>query len=85
VLEDFRRLETVKQGRKKVFRSLLRQDKGHQGEWEAFVSALRSGKDSPVSFAEIVNTMLATFALEESRTSGTPIAISGLRSNRFEE
>jgi predicted dehydrogenase/NADPH:quinone reductase-like Zn-dependent oxidoreductase len=85
VLEDFRRLETVKQGRKKVSRSLMRQDKGHRAEWEAYVSALRSGKDSPISFAEIVNTMSATFALEESRSSGIPIAISGLPSNRFEQ
>jgi Predicted dehydrogenases and related proteins len=85
VLEDFRRLETVKQGRKKVSRSLLRQDKGHRAEWEAFVSALRNGTDSPISFAEIVNTMSATFALEESRASGIPIAISGLPSSRFEQ
>ena len=85
VLEDFRRLETVKQGRKKVSRSLLRQDKGHRAEWEAFVSALRNGKDSPVPFAEIVYTMSATFALEESRSCGIPIAISGLPSNRFDQ
>jgi predicted dehydrogenase/threonine dehydrogenase-like Zn-dependent dehydrogenase len=85
VLEDFRRLETVKQGRTKVSRSLFRQDKGHRAEWEAFVSALRNGKGSPVPFAEIVNTMSATFALEESRSSGIPIAISGMPSNRFDQ
>ncbi len=78
VLEDFRRLELVSRGRKQVFRSWLRQDKGHRGEWEAFVSALRTGGDSPLPFAEIVTTMQATFALEESRSSGQPISVGGL-------
>jgi predicted dehydrogenase/threonine dehydrogenase-like Zn-dependent dehydrogenase len=82
VLEDFRRLETVSQGHKQVFRSLLRQDKGHRGEWKAFVDAMRSGADSPLSLAEIATTMLATFALEESRSSGQTISLVGLRSDR---
>jgi predicted dehydrogenase/threonine dehydrogenase-like Zn-dependent dehydrogenase len=81
VLEDFRRLELVGRGRKQVFRSWLRQDKGHRGEWEAFVSALRTGGDSPLPLAEIVTTMLATFALEESRSSGQPISVGGLQSH----
>jgi len=75
VLEDFRRLELVAQGRKQVFRSLLRQDKGHRGEWQAFVDAIRKGGTSPIPFSEIVATMRATFALEESRSSGQPVAI----------
>jgi predicted dehydrogenase/threonine dehydrogenase-like Zn-dependent dehydrogenase len=77
VLEDFRRLETVIRGQKRVFRSPLRQDKGHRGEWEAFVAAVRTGGDSPLPLAEIVTTMLATFALEESRSSGEVISIRG--------
>lgn len=85
VLEDFRRLELVCRGRKQVFRSLWRQDKGHRGEWEAFVAALRTGGDCPLPLAEIVTTMLATFALEESRSSGQPISVGGLQRQRFEE
>ena len=84
VLEDFRRLELASDGRKQVFRSLLRQDKGHRGEWKAFVEAIRSGADSPTSLAEIITTMTATFALERSRASGQPISV-GLHSDRFEE
>jgi predicted dehydrogenase/threonine dehydrogenase-like Zn-dependent dehydrogenase len=75
VLDDFRRLELVGTGKKQVFRSRLRQDKGHQGELEAFVTAIRNGAQSPIPFAEIVNTMLATLALEESRCLGTPIRL----------
>jgi hypothetical protein len=70
VLEDFRRLELVRGGKKRVFRSLLRQDKGHRGEWEAFVTAIQTGASSPIPFREVVSTMLATFALEESRCLG---------------
>lgn len=75
VLEDFRRLELVAQGRKQVFRSLLSQDKGHRSEWQAFVDAIRNGGTSPIPFSEIVATMLATFALEESRALGQPVAV----------
>jgi predicted dehydrogenase len=85
VLEDFRRLELVAQGRKQVFRSPFRQDKGHGGEWEAFAGAVRCGEDSPLPFSEIVTTMLATFALEESRSSGQPIPVRGFANHPFEE
>jgi predicted dehydrogenase/threonine dehydrogenase-like Zn-dependent dehydrogenase len=80
VLEDFRRLELIGQGRKQVFRSLLRQDKGHRAEWEAFITAIRTGGNSPIPLAEIATTMLATFALEKSRSSGQPVAVGGLQS-----
>ena len=62
-----------------MLRSFLHQDKGHSGEWEAFVAAVKNGTDSPIPFREIVSTMLATFALEESRCVGQPVAVTGLR------
>src|SRR6266481_3170546 len=83
-LEDFRRLDLVSRGRKQVFRSYLRQDKGHGAEWRAFVEAIRAGGASPIPFAEIVNTMATTFALEESRASGQPIPVGGLQSHSQE-
>jgi predicted dehydrogenase len=75
VLEDFRRLELVRGGKKSVFRSFLRQDKGHRGEWEAFVAAIRTGAESPIPFGEVMSSMLATFALEESRCLGKSVAV----------
>jgi predicted dehydrogenase len=75
VLEDFRRLELVRNGKKHVVRSLLRQDKGHRGEWKAFITAIQTGAESPIPFHEVVNTMLATFALEQSRCLGQPVAV----------
>lgn len=75
VLEDFRRLELARGGKKRVLRSLLRQDKGHRAEWEAFATAIRTGAASPIPFREVVSTMLATFALEDSRCLGKPVAV----------
>jgi predicted dehydrogenase/threonine dehydrogenase-like Zn-dependent dehydrogenase len=75
VLEDFRRLELARGGKMRVFRSLLRQDKGHRGEWEAFATAIRTAADSPIPFREVVSTMLATFALEDSRCLGQPVIV----------
>ena len=81
VLEDFRRLELIRGGKKQVYRSLLRQDKGHHGEWKAFVHAIKRGAGSPISFDEIMSTMLSTFALEQSRCLGQPVAIEPVRQN----
>src|SRR5579863_6860412 len=81
MLEDFGRLELIRGGKKRVLRSLLRQDKGHADEWKAFAAAIKTGADSPIPLREIVTTMLATFALEESRGSGKPAVIRELRRN----
>ncbi len=75
VLEDFRRLELVRAGKKHVFRSPLRQDKGHRAELEAFVKAIQSGTRSPISFHQAAATMMATFALEESRCLGQRVSV----------
>ena len=79
VLEDFRRLELIHHGRKKIFRSHLRADKGHHAELQAFITAIQAGGQSPISMNELVTTMLTTFALEESRSSGQPIAVRELQ------
>ena len=76
VLEDFRRLELVRGGNRRVYRSLLGQDKGHRGEWEMFITAIQTGAESPIPFREVVNATLATFALEESRCLAKPVAVS---------
>jgi predicted dehydrogenase len=78
VLEDFRRLELIQRGKKSVVRSRWRQDKGHRGEWEAFVRAVQTGAEEPIPFREAARTMLATFALEESRCLGQPVAVKEL-------
>ncbi|HXM64705.1 MAG TPA: bi-domain-containing oxidoreductase [Terriglobales bacterium] len=76
VLEDFRRLELVRHGRKQTFRSRFRQDKGHRGELEAFAAAVCGRGELPIPFDEIVSTTLATLRAVESRSSGQPIEVN---------
>ncbi len=75
VLEDFRRLELVRNGRKQVVHSRLRQDKGHAAEWEAFASAVRGGGETPIPFAEIVASTLATLRAVDSLSTGQPMPV----------
>jgi predicted dehydrogenase/threonine dehydrogenase-like Zn-dependent dehydrogenase len=75
VLEDFRRLELVRHGRKQVFRSRLRQDKGHRAEWQAFAAAIRTGGEAPIPFSEIVGAALATLRAVGSLSSGLPVLV----------
>jgi len=72
VLEDFRRCELLQQGKKQKFRSIFRQDKGHDGEWRAFVEAIKKQDEAPISFEEIVTSTLATLRVLDSRSSGRP-------------
>ena len=76
VLEDFRRLELVRHGRKQTFHSRFRQDKGHRAELEAFAAAVRSHGEVPIPFAEIVSATLATLRATESRSSGRPVEVN---------
>jgi predicted dehydrogenase/threonine dehydrogenase-like Zn-dependent dehydrogenase len=75
VLEDFRRLELVRHGRKQIVRSLLRQDKGHTGEWRLFAKAIKDGEEAPIPFNEIVATTLSTLRIAESRRSGEAVEV----------
>jgi predicted dehydrogenase len=75
VLEDFRRLELVRHGRKQTLRSRFRQDKGHRAEIEAFAAAVGSRGESPIPLDEIVSTTLATLRAVESRSSGQPVDV----------
>jgi len=73
VLDDFRSLEMVKDGRRKVVKSGLRQDKGHFGEWQAFVKAIREGGQPPIPYEQIIGVTKATFAVVGSLRSGKGI------------
>ncbi|PYV82284.1 MAG: hypothetical protein DMG93_12445 [Acidobacteria bacterium] len=70
VLDDFRRLDLVRHGRKRSIRSWLKQDKGHVAEWQAFAESIRMGGPVPISFEEIFSTTLATFRIAECLRSG---------------
>jgi predicted dehydrogenase len=74
VLDDFRSLETVKDGKKKTVK-LASQDKGHFNEWQAWVSGIRSGT-APIAYEHLIGVTKATFAAVESiRKNGEKISI----------
>jgi predicted dehydrogenase/threonine dehydrogenase-like Zn-dependent dehydrogenase len=62
VLDDFRSLELVHQGRRQVLRSPLRQDKGHRAEWEAFTTAITTGGTPPIPYEHLFGVSEAALA-----------------------
>lgn len=74
VLDDFRRLELLREGKREVMHSRLRQDKGHRSGWEAFLQAVRSGGSAPIPYEHLLGVTQATFA-----------ALRSLRNGRVEE
>ncbi|PWB54123.1 MAG: oxidoreductase [Anaerolineales bacterium] len=62
VLDDFRQLELVAHGKRKVIHSRLRQDKGHRAEWHAFSKALIAGSTPPIPYDQLFAVTEATFA-----------------------
>ncbi len=75
VLDDFRRLELVRNGRRQVIHSRWRQDKGHVGEMRAFVESVRAGRPAPIPFDEIVASTLTTFRVRDSLAVNEPMAV----------
>lgn len=72
VLDDFRSLELIENGQRRVRKSWWRADKGHAAEWKAFERAVLSGGPEPIPIEEIVTTTLATFRLMDSLRGGKP-------------
>jgi predicted dehydrogenase/threonine dehydrogenase-like Zn-dependent dehydrogenase len=74
VLDDFRRLELVERGRRRVRRSWLRQDKGHRGELRAFINSVRGEQNAPIPFGEILAATRITFqAVQRLRMPTTTV------------
>jgi predicted dehydrogenase/threonine dehydrogenase-like Zn-dependent dehydrogenase len=75
VLDDFRRLELVRNGRKNSSRSWLKQDKGHAAEWKAFCECIQNGRPAPISFEEIAASTRATIWIVDSLCSGRELKV----------
>jgi predicted dehydrogenase/threonine dehydrogenase-like Zn-dependent dehydrogenase len=76
VLDDFRSLETVSKGRRQTQRSRLRQDKGHQAEWEAFSQAVQTGGPPPIPYDQLFGVTRAAFASVEAVRTRQTILLS---------
>jgi predicted dehydrogenase/threonine dehydrogenase-like Zn-dependent dehydrogenase len=75
VLEDFRRLELVRHGKKQAMHARWRQDKGHRGECEALAGAIREGQAAPIPFDQIVGATLAALRIQDSLALGHSMSV----------
>ncbi len=70
ILDDYRKLTTIRNGRRKVRRSRLRQDKGHKAEWQAFIKAITDTGEPPIPYDHLFGVSRATFAAVDALRSG---------------
>jgi len=66
VLNDYRSLEMIHKGKRRVVRSPLKQDKGHVGEWQAFSTTILQGGSPPIPYRDLFGVTRATFAALQS-------------------
>jgi len=75
VLDDFRSLEMVHNGRCKIVRSRLRQDKGHGATWQIFTDAILKTGQPPIPYDQIFGVTKATFSAVQSLRTGEKLEI----------
>jgi predicted dehydrogenase len=75
VLEDFRRLELARDGRKQTIHSRWRQNKGHREEWRAFAQSIHGQSSDAIDFHELVCSTLATLRIQESVATGKRLGV----------
>jgi predicted dehydrogenase/threonine dehydrogenase-like Zn-dependent dehydrogenase len=68
VLDDFRSLELLHDGRHKIIRQ--KQDKGWRSEWQVFTRAILQGGPPPISYEQLIGVTKATFAAVEALHTG---------------
>jgi predicted dehydrogenase/threonine dehydrogenase-like Zn-dependent dehydrogenase len=76
VLEDFRKLELMENGKRTIMASRLHQDKGHKAEWEAFANAITSGGLPPIPYSQLDGVTRATFAAVEALQTAEKITVA---------
>jgi predicted dehydrogenase len=76
VLDDYRSLSLLKDGQKHVYRSRLRQDKGHRAEWQAFASTITGKGPIPIPYEQLFSVTRATFAAVKALRSGEKVNLA---------
>lgn len=75
VLDDFRTLLMVNDGKRKEARSMMSQDKGHAASWAAFLAAIRAGGPPPIPYNHIWGATATTFSVLEALTEKKVVEI----------
>jgi predicted dehydrogenase/threonine dehydrogenase-like Zn-dependent dehydrogenase len=74
-LDDFRRLELVKNGNRKILKPKFNQDKGHFNAWNAFINSItQAGNVPPIPYGDIFGVSRASFAAMEAINAGKEIS-----------
>ncbi len=76
ILNDFRRLTWIENGRQQRFSTRLRQDKGHRAEWEAFAEAILDTQEPPIPYDQLFAVTRASFAAVQALRTGEPVSIT---------
>jgi predicted dehydrogenase len=74
VLDDFRALETVRDGRRKAWKNIWKQDKGHAAEMSALAAAVAAGQP-PIPYVQLAGVTRASFAAVDALRAGFPVPI----------
>jgi len=87
ILDDFRQLELVRNGRKQITRARWGRDKGHTAEMRAFVDALRAKTPPPIPLEQLIGSTLATIRLQNSCQTGQslPVKLSEFVASALQE
>jgi predicted dehydrogenase len=72
-LHDFRTLELARNGKIQKFKSM--QDKGHRRELQLTIESIRSGKQSPIPFDELVEVTETSFLVQQAVATGQTIKL----------
>ncbi|MGW8142748.1 MAG: Gfo/Idh/MocA family oxidoreductase, partial [Anaerolineales bacterium] len=70
VLDDFRSIELIRDGKRRSYRSRLRQDKGHRAEWVAFQNAVENSGQPPIPYQQLFGVSSASIISIEALRSG---------------
>ena len=73
IMDDFKHISLHSDNKTKKIR--LDRKKGHREEVDAFLASVESGNESPISFASIYLTTMATLKIEESLIKKCPISL----------
>ena len=76
ILNDFRTLELWDEHRTISKKSLLRQDKGHQASWKAFIGAIQDQGIEPIPYDQLLLSSYTTLACSQSLLSGKPVKLA---------
>jgi len=76
ILDDFRSLQLIDENRTTIQKSTLRQDKGHQAAWKAFLTAIRAGSSEPIPYDQLLVSSYAVLASRQALLTGSPLLFS---------